>query len=38
MKYRCLSCGWEGKPLFMQPSSRVCKKCGSVNLKKIKER
>jgi len=36
-KYECLKCGWTGKPLVMQPVTRVCPKCGSVQLEKIKK-
>ncbi len=36
-KYECVKCGWTGKPLVMQPVTRVCPKCGSVQLEKVKK-
>ena len=36
-KYKCEACGWEGKPLFMEPATRLCPKCKSIKVKKIKK-
>jgi predicted RNA-binding Zn-ribbon protein involved in translation (DUF1610 family) len=36
-RYKCDACGWEGKPLFMEPATRLCPNCRSVNVKKIKK-
>ena|GEM_PF-1464769 len=36
MKYRCCKCGWVGKPIVMEPATKVCPKCGGVRLEKIK--
>jgi len=36
-KFRCLGCGWEGKPMIMEPATKVCPKCGSVRLEKLKK-
>jgi predicted RNA-binding Zn-ribbon protein involved in translation (DUF1610 family) len=36
-KYECLKCGWTGKPIVMEPVTKVCPKCGSVQLKKLKK-
>ena len=36
-KYECLKCGWTGKPIIMEPVTKVCPKCGSVQLKKLKQ-
>ena len=36
-KYECLQCGWVGKPEILEPATKVCPKCGSVRLRKIKK-
>lgn len=36
-KYECENCGWKGKPLFMEPATRLCPSCRSINVKKIKK-
>lgn len=36
-KFVCKDCGWEGKPMFMAPATRLCPKCRGVNLKKVKK-
>lgn len=36
-KFECESCGWTGKPLFMEPATRMCPDCKSVNIKKLKK-
>jgi len=36
-KFRCLQCRWEGKPIIMEPVTKVCPKCGSVRLEKLKK-
>lgn len=35
-RFRCLNCGWEGKPMIMEPATKVCPRCGSVRLEKLK--
>ncbi len=35
-KYQCQACGWEGKPIFMEPATRMCQSCRSINVKKMK--
>jgi predicted Zn-ribbon and HTH transcriptional regulator len=36
--YRCENCGWEGrKPLFMEPATRMCPRCRSINIKRVKK-
>lgn len=35
-KFRC-GCGWEGKPVIMEPAQKVCPKCGSVRLEKVRK-
>jgi predicted RNA-binding Zn-ribbon protein involved in translation (DUF1610 family) len=37
-KHVCLKCGWEGKPIIMEPAQKTCPKCGSVQLKKLDEK
>ncbi|MEM7815866.1 MAG: hypothetical protein QXN71_01970 [Candidatus Aenigmatarchaeota archaeon] len=37
-KFKCEKCGWIGKPIFMEPATRLCPNCRGVNLKKIKEK
>ncbi len=34
-KFAC-RCGWVGKPMIMEPATKVCPKCGSVQLEKLK--
>jgi predicted Zn-ribbon and HTH transcriptional regulator len=36
-QYKCDKCGWEGKPLFMEPATRMCPKCRNINVKKVKK-
>jgi len=36
-KFRCMQCGKEVKPMIMEPATRVCPKCGSVRLEKLKK-
>lgn len=36
-KFRCVQCSWEGKPVIMEPATKVCPKCGSVRLDKLKK-
>lgn len=36
-KFRCLQCGREVKPVIMEPATKVCPKCGSVRLEKMKK-
>ena len=36
-KYECQNCGWIGKPIFMEPATRLCPKCRSTNMKKLKK-
>ncbi len=36
-RYECEKCGWKGKPLFMEPATRLCPSCRSINVKKIKK-
>ena len=36
-KYRCLQCGRDVKPMIMEPATKVCPKCGSVRLEKLKK-
>ena len=36
-KFRCLQCGREGKPIIMEPVTKVCPKCGSVQLEKLEK-
>ena len=36
-KYKCLKCGWEGKPAILEPAQKVCPKCGGVQLKKLEK-
>jgi len=36
--YKCDNCGWEGrKPIFMEPATRMCPQCRSINVKKVKK-
>ena len=35
-KFKCEKCGWEGKPIFMEPATRLCPSCKGTNLKKVK--
>jgi len=35
-KFKCEKCGWVGKPIFMEPATRLCPNCRGVNLKKVK--
>ena len=35
-KFKCEKCGWQGKPIFMEPATRLCPNCRGVNLKKVK--
>jgi hypothetical protein len=32
-----MQCSWEGKPMIMEPAAKVCPKCGSVRLEKLKK-
>ncbi len=36
-KYECQKCGWVGKPIFMEPATRLCPNCRGTNLKKVKK-
>jgi DNA-directed RNA polymerase subunit RPC12/RpoP len=36
-KYECMQCGWTGKPMVMEPATKVCPKCGSVRLNKLRK-
>lgn len=36
-KFRCSQCGWEGKPIIMEPATKACPKCASVRLEKLKK-
>ena len=36
-KYECQKCGWVGKPIFMEPATRLCPKCRSTDMKKVKK-
>ncbi|MBI4173293.1 MAG: hypothetical protein HY519_01085 [Candidatus Aenigmarchaeota archaeon] len=35
-KYKCETCGFEGKPLFMEPATRLCPACKGIRMKKAK--
>ncbi len=37
-KYECKSCGWVGKPIFMEPATRLCPNCRSTRVQKIKKK
>lgn len=36
-KYKCKNCGYVGKPIIMEPATRLCPQCRSVGMKKIKK-
>ncbi len=36
-KYECQSCGWRGKPIFMEPATRLCPNCRGIHVKKLKK-
>jgi rubredoxin len=36
-KYKCEACDWVGKPIFMEPATRLCPNCRSIKVKKIKK-
>lgn len=36
-KYECEQCGFIGKPIFMEPATRLCPKCHSTKIKKVKK-
>jgi Zn finger protein HypA/HybF involved in hydrogenase expression len=35
-KFECQKCGWIGKPIFMEPATRLCPQCRSIDMKKVK--
>ena len=35
-KYEGEACGGQGKPLFMEPATRLCPKCRGIKVKKMK--
>ena len=37
-RYECERCGWVGKPIFMEPATRLCPNCRSINVKKVKNK
>ena len=36
-QYECQSCGWTGKPIFMEPATRLCPECRGISVKKLKK-
>lgn len=36
-KYECKKCGWVGKPIFMEPATRLCPQCRSTSVQKVKK-